>query len=272
MTHPSATRVADHYATGSARANIERALRDAGKDPERLAPEDLATLEDFHSLGRIATTGLVALAGVKATDRVLDAGSGIGGSSRLLAGQIGCQVIAVDLTPEYCEIARWLNRAVGLAPRIDVLEGDVCALPLTDASVDVVISQHVQMNVADKPRLYAEARRVLRRGGRLALWDVTAGTGAAPDYPMPWAQVETDSHLVSPDELAAITRRAGFAQTAFNDLSEFAGPAMRAFVAAPQPALGLQVYVPDFRAKAENLVAALGDGRLRLIQAVLEAV
>ena len=271
MTPTSPAGVAEHYATGSTRVNIERALRAAGKDPERLAPDDLATLEDFHSLGRIATTGLVALAGVSASDRVLDAGSGIGGSSRLLAGQIGCHVIAVDLTPEYCQTARWLNRAVGLAPRIDVLEGDVCALPLADASVDVVISQHVQMNVADKPRLYAEARRVLRDGGRLALWDVTAGTGGRPDYPLPWAHTAADSHLVSAEKLAAITRDAGFSPTAFNDLSEFAGPAMRAFFAAPQPALGLHVYVPDFTAKAENLVAAVGDGRLRLIQAVLRA-
>src|SRR3954471_1286688 len=77
------------YATGRARADIERALATAGKDIHAVAASDLAMLEDFHSLGRLATVALIDLAGVGAGDRVLDAGTGIGGTARLIAARRG---------------------------------------------------------------------------------------------------------------------------------------------------------------------------------------
>jgi ubiquinone/menaquinone biosynthesis C-methylase UbiE len=118
---------------------------------------------------------------------VLDAGAGIGGTARLIAAERGARVIAVDITPEYCEVAQWLDEAVGPADLIEVRAADVTELPFDAASFDVVVSQHVQMNIADKRRLYAEARRVLVPGGRLALWDVTAGPGGPLHLPVPWA-------------------------------------------------------------------------------------
>ncbi len=66
-------------------------------------PADLALLEDFHTMGRYATTELVALTGIGSEDEVLDAGSGIGGTARFVADQCRCRVTAVDLTEEYCE-------------------------------------------------------------------------------------------------------------------------------------------------------------------------
>jgi sarcosine/dimethylglycine N-methyltransferase len=263
--------VEGHYATGLTREHIERALTEAGGDPQRLSPGDLAPLEDFHSLGRIATVQLIQLAGVRADDRVLDAGTGIGGTARLLAAEIGCHVTAVDLTEEYCDTAEWLNTATGLGSHIDVRRADVTELPFADGTFDVVISQHVQMNIADKPRLYTEARRVLRAGGRLALWDATAGPEQPIAFPVPWASVPPDSHLITPEELRDVAARAGFAVTAWNDLTEAAADAMRAFFAAPPGPLGLHVFVPDFAEKAANLIANADQNRIRLIQAVLVA-
>lgn len=260
-----------HYSTGLTRENIERALRAAGKNPGELSPADLAPLEDFHSLGRIATLQLIQLADVTAEDRVLDAGTGIGGTARLLAADVGCHVTAIDLTAEYCETAEWLNTAAGLSSRIDVRRADVTELPFADGTFDVVISQHVQMNVADKARLYAEARRVLTPGGRLALWDVTAGPEEPIRFPVPWATDPRDSHLITSADLREVTTRAGFAITAWNDLTDTATQAMRAFFAAPANPLGLHVFVPDFATKAANLVANAEHNRIRLIQAVLTA-
>jgi SAM-dependent methyltransferase len=259
------------YATGLIRSNIERALAQYGTQPNALQPSDLAMLEDFHSLGRPATLALIDLAHVGSGDRVLDAGAGIGGTARVIAAERGAHVTAVDLTPEYCEVATWLNDMVGLGDMIDVLTADVTELPFDAGSFDVVVSQHVQMNVADKRRLYAEARRVLVPGGRLALWDVAAGSAGPLHLPVPWATSPEQSHLVTPERLGEILRDAGFATVHWADLTEAAGDAMRGFLAGEQPTLGLHVFVSDFRAKAANLVRNLQEDRARLIQAVLIA-
>jgi sarcosine/dimethylglycine N-methyltransferase len=257
------------YATGLTRANIERALAEAGKHVDALQASDLAMLEDFHSLGRLATAGLIDLAQIGAGDRVLDAGAGIGGTARLIAAGRGARVTAVDLTPEYCEVAEWLNHAVGLGDAIEVRPADVTELPFDDASFDVVVSQHVQMNIADKARLYAEARRVLAPGGRLALWDVTAGSREPLHLPVPWATSPQQSHLVTPDRLAELLGEAAFTKVHWNDLTGPAEQGMRQFLAGDQPQLGLHVFVPGFPAKAANLVRNLAEDRARLIQAVL---
>ncbi|MBW0014893.1 class I SAM-dependent methyltransferase [Mycobacterium sp.] len=262
--------ICDQYSTGLSRNNIERALGSAGMDLDHLAPADLAMLEDFHTMGRIATVQLVDLARLTADSDVLDAGSGVGGTARYVADRFGARVTAVDLTDEYCETNRWLNRLVGLDGRVSVRQADVTELPVADGTFDVLISQHVQMNVPDKARLYSEAHRVLKDRGRLALWDITIGDGGQLDYPLPWADEPTRSHLATPGELRAAIESAGFAVEAWNDLTDQAAAVMRAVLAQPDGPLGLHAFVTDFRRKAENLAQALADGRLRTIQAVCE--
>lgn len=262
--------IQDQYSTGLSRNNIERALRAAGMDLDGLAPADLGLLEDFHNMGRIATAQLVDLAQITGESRVLDAGSGVGGTARYVADRYGCAVTAVDLTDEYCQTNRWLNGLVGLDDLISVRHADVTELPFAGGDFDVAISQHAQMNVADKARLYSEAHRVLMDGGRLALWDITIGDGGELDYPLPWADTPAHSHLVSPDELHAAVESAGFTVKTWNDLTDQSAALMQAMLAQPPNPLGLHAFVTDFRRKAENLTRALVDGRLRAIQAICE--
>jgi SAM-dependent methyltransferase len=259
------------YSTGLTRPNIEEALLAAGKDLAHITPPDLGLLEDFHTMGRLATSQLVDLVEISSGSEVLDAGTGIGGTARLVADRCGCRVTAVDLTEEYCATARWLNRLVGLHERISVRRADVTALPFTDGAFQVVFSQHVQMNVADKARLYGEARRVLAVGGQLAIWDITAGEGDL-DYPLPWADDSAVSHLVTPDRLHAVVESAGFAIEHWNDLTEQAVTIMQAVLALPVSPVGLHAFVTDFATKVENLTLALADGRLRAIQGVARSI
>lgn len=266
------TQIHTQYSTGLSRHNIEQALVAAGKDLDHLQPADLALLEDFHTMGRIATSQLVDLIEMTTDDDVLDAGSGIGGTARFVAEECQCRVSAVDVTEEYCETARWLNRLVALDDRISVRRADVTELPFADATFQLVFSQHVQMNVADKSRLYQEARRVLADGGQLAMWDITSGGLADPDYPLPWADQPELTHLATSNQLRAVVESAGFAVEHWNDLTDQAASTMQMFLALPPNPLGLHAFVPDFAEKAQNLTRALSDGRLRAIQAVARAI
>ncbi|TCC54220.1 class I SAM-dependent methyltransferase [Kribbella pittospori] len=256
------------YVTGKSRAAIEQALVAAGKDLDGLEAADLALLEDYHTGGRLVTAQLVDLVDLTPDSEVLDAGTGIGGTARYLAGHSGCVVTAVDLSEEYCETARWLNGLVGLDDRIAVRQGDVTALPFDDASFDAVFSQHVQMNVAAKDRLYQEARRVLRAGGQLAVWDIAAGDERELDYPLPWADVPEHTHLSTPAALRTAIESAGFTVEHWTDRTEQVGALMRAMQSLPPSPLGLHAFVPNFRERVKNLTEGLSDGRLRAIQAV----
>jgi sarcosine/dimethylglycine N-methyltransferase len=265
------TQIPAQYSTGLSRHNIEQALIAAGKDLDQLHPADLGPLEDFHTMGRIATSQLVDLLTITPEHEVLDAGTGIGGTGRYVADHCGCRVSAVDLTEDYCETADWLNRLVGLGNQISVRQADVTELPYADATFQVVFSQHVQMNVADKSRLYREARRVLADGGRLAIWDITAGEHGEVDYPLPWADKAGLSHLVTADRLRALVESSGFTVEHWNDLTDQSTALMQTFLTLPPNPLGLHAFVPGFAQKAKNLTRALADGRLRAIQGIARA-
>ena len=260
------------YSTGASRQTIEQALVAAGKDLGHLRPADLALLEDFHTMGRIATTQLANLVDITPDDEVLDAGSGIGGTARYVAERSRCHVVAVDLTEEYCQIARWLNQLVGLDDRICVRQADVTDLPFADAAFTLMFSQHVQMNVANKALLYKEARRVLADGGRLAMWDIIAGGDRQPDFPVPWADRPEYSHLTTSDRLRTAIGTSGFEIEQWNDLTGQAAAMMQTLFTLPPSPIGLQAFVPDFASKAKNLTAALANGRLRAVQGVARAV
>ena len=223
-------------------------------------------------MGRIATVQLADLAEITDDDEVLDAGSGIGGTARYLSQRSRCHVVAVDLTEEYCQTARWLNRLAGLDDRITVRQADVTDLPFRDATFTLMFSQHVQMNVADKALLYAEARRVLADGGRLAAWDIVAGENGEPDFPVPWADRPEYSHLTTSGRLRTAIATSGFEIEQWNDLTGQAAAIMQTLLTLPPSPIGLQAYVPGFESKARNLTAALADGRLRAIQGLARAI
>ncbi|WP_232096937.1 class I SAM-dependent methyltransferase [Comamonas thiooxydans] len=156
-----------HYTRPDIGSAILTALEKAGKDIALLRPEDLAPVDEFHIRGRTATLELAQVAGVDSTKRILDVGSGIGGTSRCLAREFGCHVTGIDLTEEYCRTATMLSDRIGLSKLVDYRQGDATNLPFPDASFDIVWSEHAAMNIPDKSALYREMHRVLKPGGHL---------------------------------------------------------------------------------------------------------
>ncbi len=269
--------VAEHYTRGDLLGAILTALAAAGKDLDRLTPADLAPIEEFHVRGRAATQELAQRLAPTPRTRVLDLGCGVGGPSRYLAATFGCPVTGVDLTEEYCRAAEAMAAWVGLGDRVSYRRADALALPFDDAAFDVVWTQHVAMNIADKARLYAEVRRVLGPGGRLALYDILQGPGGPPQFPMPWAREPSHSHLITPEELRRRLAEAGFEIESWRDVSAegrawIAEVAPRLLGAATPPAALALLLGPDFRPMVENLRRGLEEERIVIVEAVCRRV
>ncbi len=118
------------------------------------------------------TRAIVEPAGPRPGDRVVDAGCGVGGAARFLAREYGCRVVGLNISPVQLDEARRLTGD----DRVTFERADCsAALPLDDASVDLLVSVESACHYERRPRFVAEVARVLRGGGRLALSDWLAG-------------------------------------------------------------------------------------------------
>lgn len=260
-----------HYTRADLGDTILAALAQAGKDLSRLTPEDLAPIDEFHIRGRLATIELARAAGLDDTHHVLDVGSGVGGTSRCLAKEFGCRVTGIDLTQEYCRVAEMLSARTGLSHLVDYRQGDATRLPFDDRSFDVVWTEHVAMNIADKTGLYQEMHRVLKPGGTLAIYDVLAGPSSPVLFPVPWARTPDTSFLVAPDGLRQLLEEADFTVVDWSDTTE---AALAWFVDLAEkirkegfPSLGFHLLLgPDFKEMAQNQGRNLQEGRIVLAQ------
>jgi len=266
--------VSDHYTIGDLGDRILAALEAAGKDLDALTVDDLAPVDAFHIRGRKATEELVQWTALQGDRVVLDVGCGLGGTGRHLAATTGCKVVGVDLTDEYCRVAAMLSSRVGLGGLTEYRQGSAVALPFDDRRFDVVWTEHVQMNIADKTAFYGEIARVLKEEGQFAFHDVFSGSQRELRLPVPWASDGSLSHLADAGEIRALLSSLGLVEIRWEDRTgestAFFRMAMERVRSAGWMPLGLHLLMGhDAETKFSNMLRNLQEDRVRVVQAVL---
>ncbi len=222
---------------------------------ERLGydPEQINAAPDGANLG-VGCGAPLAAAKLSSGETVLDLGSGAGFDAFLAAREVGetGRVIGVDMTPEMIERARRNARAAGYG-NVEFRSGRIEALPVSDASVDVVISNCVINLVPDKAAVYREVARVLRPGGRMIVSDVVL------DAPLPPAIAESVAALTGC--VAGASLRSEYLQTiAAAGLVDIAVVNDKSF---GEMALKIvpEEFVTNARAQGVDVVAVAGSVR-----------
>jgi arsenite methyltransferase len=175
---------------------------------------DRDALPDAARLASLGCGNPTAVADLREGEVVLDLGSGGGIDVLLSAQRVGStgKAFGLDMTEEMLDLAR-RNAADAGATNVEFLQGEIEAIPLLDASIDVVISNCVINLSTDKPAVIAETFRVLRPGGRLGFSDVVAEDRLAPaDRAVRGSYVGCVAGALSVGEYETMLRHAGFGE------------------------------------------------------------
>jgi SAM-dependent methyltransferase len=199
---------------------------------------DRDQLPDTALLASLGCGNPTAVAELHQGETVLDLGSGGGIDVLLSAKRVGPsgRAYGLDMTEEMLQLAR-RNAAQAGATNVDFLKGQIEAIPLPAATVDVVISNCVVNLSTDKAAVFAETFRVLRPGGRIGITDVVAEDGLSPaDRAERGAWVGCIAGALSRGEYEAGLAAAGFAEVSVASTHQVGDGLHSAIIKATKPA------------------------------------
>ena len=153
--------IENHYLKEGLYEDIIKRLTEQNIDLNDVKRTDIAGADEFHVRGAAVSKELANSIDLQGA-AVLDVGCGLGGPCRMLADEHGCRTTGIDLSNEYIKTATELSKLVKLNDKTTFRQGDAANLPFDNNNFDVVWTQHVQMNIPDKKKFYAEINRVLK--------------------------------------------------------------------------------------------------------------
>jgi L-amino acid N-acyltransferase YncA/ubiquinone/menaquinone biosynthesis C-methylase UbiE len=236
------------------------------------AYDDAAGLPEAALRSSLGCGNPLAVADLNEGETVLDLGSGGGLDVLLSAQRIGPagRVYGLDASPEMIRLAR-ANATGADAQNTEFLLGSIEDIPLPDAQVDAVISNCVINLSADKPRVLAEAFRVLRAGGRLGVSDVIAASDVPPDQRAAAEQrVGCTTGTVTAEQYRDQLLAAGFTQVSITPWADAGGGLSSAVIRAMRPAAPPGVLIRPMKAGDASAVLAIYQAGLDTGQASFE--
>ncbi|WP_404470756.1 methyltransferase domain-containing protein [Vreelandella venusta] len=214
--------LAEHYQQGLRDGDIITQIRTYYPDGATL--HQLAPLDQLHIGGIAASKKLLNLLDAHIHTHVLDIGSGLGGLMRQGAA-LGFHITGLDITHRFNVLNQALTELSlhSANPPLRCVTGDACALPFPKHTFDAVLFQHSLMNMPDPARVLAQCRHVLRPGGTLVMHEVVSGENIANlRLPVPWAETQQHSHLLTIAELTRLLQTEGFTLSHCEDWSSTA--------------------------------------------------
>lgn len=227
---------------------------------------DEATRSFTQALER-ENTILAERARISRSDRVLDAGCGIGGSAIHLARQVGCQVTGVTLSDKQVASATRLAARAGVSDLVTFQRADYLHTGFPDAAFDVVWAVESMCHAPDKAAFAREMSRVLAPGGRLIVADGFASHDRynEPDQSLMsrWLRGWAVESLATVRGFSADLARAGFDRIEFTDATSNVMPSSRRLYRWSRPILWLAALMrrggPNLRIRGLNIIAAHGQ-------------
>ncbi|BBK40837.1 SAM-dependent methyltransferase [Allostella vacuolata] len=247
------------------------AMRASGLTTGSVTIEQLAPVDHIHARGFAATRELADSLAIRAGDRIVDIGCGIGGPARYLADRFGCHVEGIDITVPFVEAGNKLSEMTGMLDCVTIRHGDGQKLPYEDESFDGGYAQHVTMNVADRDRFFAEAFRVLRPGAFFALTEHGLGAAGTPHHPVPWSDDGAGAYLLPPERTIASLGAAGFQEVEVVGTGEEYLQGYRKMISLMDegalPPLGVHIILgPAASEKIRNAARNIEESRTRPVR------
>ncbi|MGE5159086.1 MAG: class I SAM-dependent methyltransferase [Gemmatimonas sp.] len=265
--------IADHWGSGDVYGLIVSALDKMSKPLEGITIEDLAPVDHFHARGLPATVELADRLPIKAGQHILDIGCGLGGPARYIAKRFQCKVSGLDITEPFVEAANKLTALLRMEATVKLELGDGQLLPYPDSHFDGAYTQHVTMNVADRPKFFAEAYRVLKPGAFFALTEHGSGPKGDPHHPVPWSADGSGAYLLAPSETRALLEKTGFEDIVVEDTgAKYAAGYRMAIEKAENgalPPLGIHILLGETALqKTRNTLRNIEEGRTHPFQLI----
>jgi ubiquinone/menaquinone biosynthesis C-methylase UbiE len=249
-------------------------LQSEGLNNAEKVKESFVPIEELHLLGSVATLELAQKVGLNDNMRILDVGCGIGGPARRIATKFGCRVTGLDLSKEYCQLAKMINDYIGISDLIEIKRGNALDMPFDDALFDVVFLQHVLMNIQNKNRLFSQIKRVLRPEGQLALYTICAGNITPINYPVIWANTPDINFLLSALDLRNLIISNGFKLFSWKEHTKEIIKAIdlqrTKTRSKKKSSINLGLIVKNPSLKWKNMILNLKEGRIKVIQGIFE--